>query len=804
MAEQMTVNLVVPPCADGLAAKAADILSEELRLRGIGAQRRTSLSVSGAAVMIGLEADVRAAWPEAGARLDALEAPGAEGFRIAVLQADDVRVAVAGRDGRGCLYGMAHVLRKLYLKDGVLRATAELADLSLTPRYQLRGHQLAYRDKQNSCPAWDLQDFDRYIRDLLLFGANAIELLPPRTDDALYSPLFTRDPLDMMLDLSRTVHAYGMDVWLWYPNMGEDYDDPAVMEAEIAERERVFSQIPYLDAILIPAGDPGELHPRRFFEVTGRMMEVAHRYHPQAKVYVAPQVFAPEPGWYDAFYDELSREPEWLYGVCYAAWVQGTIEEMRARIPDRYKDRIRHYPDITHTASSQFEVPEWDTPFALTNGRESYCPRPLAMKHIHNLHAPYTLGSLTYSEGVHDDVNKFVWGDQDFCPERDARETVRDYARLFIDPDIAEEWTELIFALEQNWVGEARQNERIEAVYRRFEELNGRVSERTRQNYRFKMAYLRAILDCYARRRAIRDAALEAEAVACLARARETGAERAARAALETLNLTRDEPESEELVFTMQRLADELRATPGCRIQLSTQRHGGQKWIRGAWLDTLDTPLSDDQWYRLHLLSILRLTDEGERLRRIDELLNWQNPGPGGQYVCLGRIEDFRAHVVPEATWAEDPGRLRTPQLTHDPYGILMQFHANRGWAGEFPIALNWIRRARVIYGTPLVVRFEGLCPGARYSLQVTYPDFLLPGAPEEACVNLRAGGRLVHSRVRRPQGTPRCPVYRYPLPQEAYRDGTLTLTWQVYGKLCSLGVSELWIIREEGEHEEV
>lgn len=41
-----------------------------------------------------------------------------------------------------------------------------------------------------------------------------------------------------------------------------------------------------------------------------------------------------------------------------------------------------------------------------------------------------------------------------------------------------------------------------------------------------------------------------------------------------------------------------------------------------------------------------------------------------------------------------------------------MQFHANRGWADEFPIALNWIRRARVIYGTPLVVRFEGLCRG--------------------------------------------------------------------------------------------
>ena len=192
------------------------------------------------------------------------------------------------------------------------------------------------------------------------------------------------------------------------------------------------------------------------------------------------------------------------------------------------------------------------------------------------------------------------------------------------------------------------------------------------------------------------------------------------------------------------------------------------------------------------------MTDEGQRLEAVQALLNWENPGEGGIYVCLGRMEDFRRHVVPAMSWEEDPGRIRTPQMTHDPYGMLITMRNQRGWAGERPIRLNWIRRARVLYGTPLAVRFEGLDPQARYSLQVTYPDFLLANAPKQADVNLYAGTMLIHSSVAKPSGDGD-PVYRYALPAQSYQDGTLTLTWQVYGWLLSLAVSEIWIIREEG-----
>ena len=64
--------------------------------------------------------------------------------------------------------------------------------------------------------------------------------------------------------------------------------------------------------------------------------------------------------------------------------------------------------------------------------------------------------------------------------------------------------------------------------------------------------------------------------------------------------------------------------------------------------------------------------------------------------------------------------------------------------------------------------------------------------------MNLYAGTRLIHSSVTKPSGDGD-PVYRYVLPAQSYQDGTLTLTWQVYGWLLSLAVSEIWIIREEG-----
>lgn len=788
----MSSIVLVHPKAMPRTCRAADILREELEKRvGISVPMADMVPAQGAWIALGL-ANELIPWAEA---LATLETPGAEGYRVLVVSAEPLQAVVCGADERGLLYGCGHMLRKLDVLPGRIAASSELKSCSVTPKYALRGHQLAYRDKQNTCPNWLPEDFEQYIRELALFGVNAIEILPPRTDDTLFSPLFKMHPLDMMVRLSEIIHSYGLDVWVWYPNMADNYADPAEFEKEIRERETVFSAVPYVDAILIPAGDPGELQPREFFEVSASMMAVAHRYHPDAKVFVAPQVFAPEYDWYENFYQEISREPEWLYGVCYAPWVGDTLPEMAARLPEKYRSRIRHYPDITHTASCQFEVPLWDSPLALINGRESCCPRPVALKTAHNVHAPYCIGSLTYCEGIHDDVNKFLWTDQDVDPTRSSESLVRDYVRALIDPEHVDELTELIFALEKNWVGSLAENTGIDETFARFEKLDAALRPEVRYNWRYRMLYQRAMLDLYAKRRFLADAQLEAEARAELAKAPESGADAAVRKARSVLNRAFNEPVAEDLRFRLQELGQQLFETPGCRMQQSTVLHRAQKWIRGAWMDTLNMPLNDTQFLKCHFARILALTDEQEKLDAIHALLHRTDAGEGGKYIALGELKDFQRYVVTDKTWDEDPGVLRSPHLFHNLYGLAMSYHANRGWHNEYPIPQLWISQARTLYGMPLIVRVDGLAPGAKYILKVTYPD-MMNQTEGGMKVALTANGRLIHDLIPADAAASHEPVYTYELPEPVGEDGVITLSWRAYDRLFPTGVSELWFIR--------
>lgn len=727
--------------------------------------------------------------------LSHLERPGKEGF---LLHAEEGLLVIAGADMRGCMYGAGRLLRKTEFREKSAILPDGFVDQSCTPRYEMRGHQYGYRDKQNTCPRWTDEDFERYIRDMILFGNNCVELIPPRSDDTLFSPSFRQDPLITLIHWSEIAHSYGLDVSLWYPNADRDYTLPEIRYEELKSHEEVFSQVPYIDYVLVPMGDPGELEPHQFFSVMEESVQILHKYHPQAKVFISPQGLRAGKGEYEAFYEEVARQPEWLYGVCYAPWNRDTIVEMQQRIPEKYRGRIRNYPDITHNTSCQFEIPEWDAAFALSQGREGYTCRPKAMKHIHNLYAPYTIGSLTYSEGIHDDVNKVIWSDQDFDPEISPEETLCDYVRVFIDPDISSELAGMLMDLEENWVGDIEKNSGIDSLYQHFLELEQRVSDRVRANYRFKMPLLRAMSDYQTKCREIHDRALQREAEACLARAPQIGADRAVFEARSILARTYTEPVCHDLTQRMFALAEELFFTPGCRMKLSSKHFLGQSWIRGAWLDCAFSPLNDYQWYTIHFKKIDALCEEQEKLSYIFSLLHRTDPGEGGQYLCLGDIETFRRNVVHPFSWEEDPGALRSPAVTYDLYGIVFQMKKMEGWYDEYPIPLNWIKRVRAMYATPLSVKIDGLDPNAEYRLRVTYSD-LFHVSSQSAGIEaleaaLYAGDVLIHHQVRLGGGMDHMPEYEYLLPRKAYAEGSLTLTWKSVISQRNLSISELWI----------
>ena len=296
------------------------------------------------------------------AALNKLPVTRKDGYKITFLK-NEQTILVEGHDERGALYGIGYLLRKMELRKGQILAPENL-NISSTPTYPIRGHQLGYRPKTNAYDAWSVDQFDHYIRDLALFGANSIEIMPPKTDDDYSNSHMKLPAIKMIAEQSRICKKYGLDVWMWYPNMGNNYTSPDSIQKELDERSNVFKVLPKLNALFVPGGDPGDLEPGVLFSWLKRVAVVLHQYHPQAKIWVSPQVFRPSQKWYNAFYKEVNRKYPWFGGVVFGPWVKEPIREIRKLVN---KDiPIRNYPDITHSLSSQYPVPQWDLAYAIT------------------------------------------------------------------------------------------------------------------------------------------------------------------------------------------------------------------------------------------------------------------------------------------------------------------------------------------------------------------------------------------------------------------------------------------------------
>lgn len=778
-----------PDSLTGLEKRAVDVFIEETLLH-TGLQLSCSRCVMSGVSSISIlsEQEFIRLYPDKLKLLERYEAPGAEGFRLffELGEGKFLHLYAIGHDARGVFYAMGKLLRLLSLKQGHIGADMLFQGLSSTPKYTMRGHQLGYRDKQNTLPCWTEKEFDRYIRDLALFGTNSIEWLPPRTDDHLFSRKMQVDPFEMMVHAANIVESYGLDFWLWYPNMGHDYHDPACMDAELKERETVFSALPNVAGMLVPAGDPGELEPEMLFPVVERCAALLHQYHPQARVMLAPQCFAPQPGWYDAFYKEVAKEPAWLWGVCFAPWEKDSIEEMASKLPPVYRGRIRHYPDITHEMGCQFALPHRDPAFGIIQGRECCDPRPRAMKIIHNYFAPWCVGSITYSEGVHDDVNKFVWGQQDWDSHQSAESTVREYVRYFIDPALEDNLTRCIMLLEENWYSALNITKipTVEQAWQLMLDIDAQASAAVKDNWRYQLLLLRVLADHYIQEKQQYDSWLEVKAREVLRTAAEIGAVAAIREALDILDRGVDEPCDPCLRNRLLKLSDTLHIS--CGIKLTTHHHDGQRWGRGAWLDLVDMPLNDAPYFQVTLKHALRLETEAARLEAIDQMLRRTEVGPGEVYVDMGSVES-RKLLKDTGAWESDPSLLHTPFTTVNSQSV-DQIHSWMGTWRERAVPRALLTCMQTYYDTPLRITLDGLADGVDYELTVAY----IPGRHDGTEIRLTADNVMIHEQIApRPD---RNPWYTYEIPARCIRQGTLTLNWQPYGKVSGVRIHELFL----------
>jgi hypothetical protein len=715
---------------------------------------------------------------------------GEEGYRV---HQRGNKVIVAGNNARGTLFGVGYLLRQLHLDLGTLELRHEL-HVASNPAKPLRDHQIGYRPKVNTYDAWTPAVFEQYVRDLAVFGTNAIELIPPRSDDDDQSPHFRLPKLEMMTEMSRIIAKYGLQTWVWYPAMDEDYSKPETVEFALNEWEQVFKRLPRIDAIMVPGGDPGHTQPKYLFALLEKQNVRLHRYHPKASIWVSPQGFTAS--WMQEFLELLRAEPKWLGGVVFGPQVRLPLPELRKQVPARYP--IRLYPDISHAVHGQYAMPDWDIAFAMTQGREIYSPRPIDEAMIFRRTAPYAVGAICYSEGVNDDVNKILWSALGWNPEADVKQVLREFARYFIGPRLEEQVAEGLSSLERNWRGPLLSNTSVDTTFAQFRQMEKQASPRDLLNWRFQQMLFRAYFDSYVKKRLIYETDLENQALEKLRAADYMGPLAAMHEAERILDRAVTEPIARDLHGRMNELAEALYQSIGA--QLSVDKYKALAVSRGASLDTADVPLNNRHWLQGQFAGLRRLSSERERLAGLDTILNRANPGPGGYYDDLGNPA-AQPHLERGSSYAEDPDRFAATISNCLAFGGGVRGRRSaevlqpEGAADFLRYPTAWWSYAESRYDAAISMRYSELDTNAAYRLKVVY----VSRSSREARVKLVANDSIeIHPYLQKPSPFG---VMEFDLPPEATVSGELRLRWtgdpETGGGGAGPMIAEVFLIRK-------
>jgi hypothetical protein len=648
-------------------------------------------------------------------------------------------VGIAGGSRRGLLYGLGSFLRRVEWGPGRLQIAENTGERS-KPEFALRGHQLGYRATSNSYDAWDVAQMDQYVRELVLFGANAVENIP--FQDEKPAPLMKVTRAEMHRAMSRMAEKYDIEYWVWLP---ADFDltDGVKRAAFLRQFEGMVADSARLDGVFVPGGDPGHNAPELvmpLLEDLARRTETRTR----AKIWLSLQGFNREREEYVYRWIEKER-PRWLGGLV-AGPSSPPAERSRARLPREYG--LRLYPDITHNKICQFQVPNWDQAYALTLGREGINPRPSEMRRIFHRIANLSTGFLSYSDGVHDDVNKVVFTMLGWNPQREAREMLVEYARFHFSTPHAATIADAILALEGNWKGPLEDNGGVEATLAAWEKLGAELPWLS-GNWRWQMNQLRAVYDAYTRRRLRHEKKIEDDVNGILERA-DWGVEERVEKARARLAEWPTEP---GLRARIEELCAALFRSIG--LQTSVPKYGASGAERGAILDFVDHPLNNRWW----------LEDELEKARqtgnaaRLLEIARWERPGAGSFYDDVGH-------------------EGRSPRVEMDERDEPMFWWLDQG--------MSRLRLSEQTTMWPKRVRYLGLERGAKYVVKT--------GGQGQSLLRVN-GERVV--------GEKREGFHWFRVPERALAEGVLELTWDIPEDEEQLNwrqrsrLSEVWLLRE-------
>lgn len=492
---------------------------------------------------------------------------------------DEDKIFITAHRLRGLIYGFAEFLKKAVYENGRIFLVKNIS-ISRVPSMKIRGHQLSYTDMNNTVDMWGKAEYERYIRDLMLFGTNMVEADSGVREEK--STLMRFSQKEMLIAMSEICLEYDIDLSVWHELWSKDSD-----EETMAKMHKLYDDLPKLDVLFPPGGDPGDMQGEAFVQRCVKMKREMQKVFPNIQMWPSAQAPHEYPDWGERFVKEMAKLPEEIDGVIYGPNHAMPLDELRRKIDKRYP--IRLYPDIGHNVRCEtpvhFDRDDWHYALASTLSREAVNPRPSEYRHYHRITRQYAVGSVTYSEGVNDDLNKFVWGAMDLDFNYDLREIVQDYCRTFFPGADTDTIAELLISLEQNWSCDPKENGNIQPSFDGFVSLaNG--NPELMKNWRFVLHLFRAYCDKIVRDRRIFETELINEAEILIRKGDVS-------AAIETLktDFCEDYKNNRKKI---DELAEILFNQIG--IQLDVEHYHGMKWERGCTLMTIDNPVTDRRY----------------------------------------------------------------------------------------------------------------------------------------------------------------------------------------------------------------
>lgn len=481
---------------------------------------------------------------------------------------------------RGLIYAYSLFLRKCgFKKDKIIFDENICGEYS--PDKKIRGHQIGYRDLNNTYDSWNEEQYRRYFLDLMMFGMNTYEGIPDVAEEK--GILMKYDAAQMFKKTSEICSELDLEVSAWQPTCRCESD-----EETIKKTEYFYKDAPKLNSIFVPGGDPGDMMPSELFERCRLIKETAQKYHPDVKLWISAQAPHEYKNWGEKFVEEIKKEPNYIDGIIYGPNHAMSLCSLRKNVPQKYP--LRFYPDITHSVRCEYPVhfdkDDWHYALASSFGRESINPRPEEYSRLYKMTESFFIGSVSYSDGIHDDVNKAVFSALDFDKNAKISDTLKDYANAYIYTADKEEIAKCICLLEASWLGAPSANSSAEICLKKLLSLAQKDKELFK-NFRFVMLLFRAECDCLIKSRFVFENELLTKAKRKI---KDKNIDKA-----EEILLTDFSPEYKNLRKDIDKNARLLFELIG--IQLDTKNYHGKNWERGCTLETIDKPITDKTFY---------------------------------------------------------------------------------------------------------------------------------------------------------------------------------------------------------------